>query len=57
MKIRTVIAVIIAAVWAINYTVAVFNTTYHPPLEINAVMLLMAGYFFGSGLRKGTQEP
>lgn len=49
---RLIIAFVILVVWAANYTVAIFNSMYHPPIEVNAPMLLVAGYFFGSGVKR-----
>lgn len=53
---RLIIAFVILAVWAANYTVALFNSAYHPPVEINGPMLIVAGYFFGSGIKKAIKN-
>lgn len=52
MNVQTIIGVGVFVVWAISYLAGVINTGYHPPIEINAVMLLVAGFFFGGGLTK-----
>lgn len=57
MNAQTIIGVGVFAVWAVSYLAGVINTGYHPPIEINAVMLLVAGYFFTDGLsRKKKKE-
>lgn len=48
---RVIIAIIITLVWAASYVAAIFSN-YHPPVEVNGIMLLVGGYFFGTGLRK-----
>lgn len=56
MNTRTFIALVVTAVWAAGYAARILNPDFNPPLEVNAVMLIVAGYFFGSGLRKKDQD-
>jgi hypothetical protein len=57
---QTIIGVGVFLVWAVSYIAGVLNSSYDPPIEINAVMLIVAGFFFGGGLKKkgkGPDEP
>lgn len=56
MNTRTFIALVVTVVWAAGYTAAIFSPTFRPPIEVNAVMLIVAGFFFGSGIKKGGGE-
>ena len=53
MNVRTFIAVVVTLVWAMGYIVSFLNNDFHAPVEVNAVMLLVAGGFFTSGIKKG----
>lgn len=53
MNVRLFIAIVVTSVWAATYITAIASPRFHPDLGVNAVMLLVAGYFFGTGLRKG----
>lgn len=53
MNVRTFIAIVVTVVWAAGYITAIITSRFHPDIAVNAVMLLVAGYFFGSGIRKG----
>lgn len=55
MNVRTFIAVVVTIVWAAGYITAIVSHSFQPPLEVNAVMLLVAGFFFGAGIRKGRE--
>lgn len=41
------IAVLIAVVWAVSVVAAIFIPEYSPPIEIHAIMGLVAGGLFG----------
>lgn len=56
MNPQIILGGIVTTVWAVSYLMGVFNPGYSPPIEINAVMLLVGGYFFGSGLRKNGKK-
>jgi hypothetical protein len=56
MNVRTFIALVVTIVWACGYVAAILNPSFHPDVSINAVMLLVAGYFFASGIKKGPKE-
>ena len=56
MNTRTFIALVVTVVWAAGYAAQILNPSFNPPLEVNAIMLVVAGYFFGSGLRKKEEE-
>lgn len=52
MNVRTAIAIVVTLVWATTYLAAVFSKNFHPDLAVNAVMLMVAGFFFSSGIRR-----
>lgn len=54
--VRIAIAMIVTVVWAISYAVSIVNHHYHPPAEINGVMLLVAGFFFATGIREQAHQ-
>jgi hypothetical protein len=57
MNVRTIIALVVTAVWAAGYTAAIVTDGhFQPDLGVNAVMLLVAGYFFATGIKKGPRE-
>lgn len=56
MNIRIFIAVVVTVVWAAGYAAKILDPSFNPPLEVNAVMLVIAGYFFGSGFRKKEEK-
>lgn len=43
-------------VWLISYAVSIVNHHYHPAPELNGIMLLVAGYFFATGIREQSSE-
>lgn len=46
------VAVIVVIVWAASSIATFADRSYHPPDGINAVMMLVAGWFFATGIRK-----
>ena len=50
MNIRTFIALVVTVVWAAGYITAILSPTFQPDIAVNAVMLLVAGFFFGAGI-------
>lgn len=56
MNTRTFIAIVVTVIWAAGYGARILDPSFNPPLEVNAIMLIVAGYFFGSGLRKKDQS-
>lgn len=55
MNVRTIIALAVTFVWVSLYMTAIVNANFHPPVEVNAVMLLVAGFFFSGGIKKGKE--
>lgn len=54
MNVRTFIALVVTVIWAAGYGAAILSSgDFQPDVSVNAVMLLVAGYFFASGIRKG----
>jgi hypothetical protein len=54
MNIRIFIAVVVTLVWGAGYIAAIISQgEFSPDISVNAVMLLVAGYFFSSGLKRG----
>lgn len=53
MNVRTFIAVVVTLVWAAGYVTSFLDNDFQAPVEVNAVMLLIAGGFFTSGIKKG----
>lgn len=49
---QTGIAGVVVLVWAASFVATFIDRTYHPPEGINAVMMLVAGFFFATGMRK-----
>lgn len=43
---------LVALVWAASNIATFIDRTYHPPDGINAVMMLVAGFFFATGMKK-----
>lgn len=57
MNVRTFIAVVVTLVWAAGYVAAIASRgSFQPDIGVNAVMLLIAGYFFASGIKRGPKE-
>jgi hypothetical protein len=57
MNVRIFIAVVVTLVWGAGYVAAIAsNGDFSPDISVNAVMLLVAGYFFSSGIKKGPKE-
>lgn len=56
MNVQAIIGVGVFIVWAVSYLAGVINPDYSPPIEINAVMLLVAGFFFGGGLKRNGKK-
>jgi fatty acid desaturase len=57
MNVRLFIAVVVTLVWGAGYVAAIAsNGEFSPDISVNAVMLLVAGYFFSSGIKKGPKE-
>lgn len=52
MNVQIFIGVGVFLVWAIAYIAGVVNPDYSPPIEINGVMLIVAGFFFRRGIDK-----
>lgn len=56
MNVRTFIAVVVTVVWGAGYIASIVSHgDFHPGIEVNAVMLVVAGFFFGSGIKKGRE--
>lgn len=54
MNIQIFIGLVVTAIWAAGYAVAIVTRgAYQPDLAVNAVMLIVVGYFFSSGIKKG----
>lgn len=56
MNVRTIIACVVTVVWAATYIAAILVPDFQPRIEVNAVMLLVAGYFFSSGIVRGNKD-
>lgn len=53
MNIRIFIAIVVTLVWAAGYIAAIASQgDFAPDITVNAVMLLVAGYFFSSGIKR-----
>lgn len=52
-RIRIGVAIVVTFVWAISYVTSIVNRAYHPPPEVNAVMLLVAAFFFSPFYTRG----
>lgn len=52
MNAQTVIGGVVTAVWTVSTLATFADRTYHPPDGINALMMLVAGFFFATGMRK-----
>ena len=49
-RLRTGIAILIATAWAVSFIIDVVNPNYEPPAAVHALMLLVAGFFFGPNI-------
>lgn len=52
MNPQTALGGVVALVWAASNVATFIDRTYHPPDGINAVMMLVAGFFFATGMKK-----
>lgn len=52
MNTQTAVAAVVVLVWAASSIATFADRSYHPPDGINAVMMLVAGWFFATGIRK-----
>jgi hypothetical protein len=43
------VAYVITGVWVISFTVDLLTRSYEPPTGVQALMVLAAGYLFGTG--------
>lgn len=53
MNVQTFIAIVVTVVWAAGYIAAIAVRDFHPDILVNGVMMLIAGYFFTTGIKKG----
>jgi hypothetical protein len=49
---QTALGGVVVLVWAASSVATFIDRTYHPPDGINAVMMLVAGFFFATGMKK-----
>lgn len=49
-----VIAIVIVLMWALSVTAGILDPAYSTSLQIHAIMAVVAGYFFGEGIRLKT---
>lgn len=52
MNARVVIASVITAVWALTYLKSFLDPSFHADPQLNALMMIVAGFFFATGIRK-----
>jgi predicted tellurium resistance membrane protein TerC len=52
MNPQTAVGAVVVLVWAASSLATFIDRTYHPPDGINSVMMLVAGFFFATGMRK-----
>lgn len=50
---RTFIAIVVTIVWAASYLADILSSDFSPSPLLNPVMILVAGFFFRTGLEKG----
>lgn len=55
-RVRLAIAVAVTGIWAASYIISLVNHLYHPPPELNGLMLIVSGFFFASGMREQQRE-
>jgi len=53
MNTQTFIALVVTVVWAAGYIADILSDKFAPSPLVNGVMLLVAGFFFRTGLKKG----
>lgn len=57
MNIQIFIGLVVTVIWASGYAVSIITRGgYQPDLAVNAVMLTVVGYFFSSGIKKGSKR-
>lgn len=56
MNPQTAIGAIVVLVWAANFLAAIVDRTYQPPEGVNAIMMLVAGFFFATGTRRAKDD-
>lgn len=56
MNTQTVIALIVTFVWAATYLAAILVRDFQPSIAVNGVMMLVAGFFFSRGIKKGNGQ-
>lgn len=56
MNVQTFIAVVVTVVWGAGYIADILSDKFSPSPLVNGVMLLVAGFFFSTGLKKGNGD-
>lgn len=56
-KLRSIIIVVVAAVWAVNFTAPVFVSEFHPEPELNVAFMAIVGILTASYRMDKQQSP
>lgn len=46
----------ITVVWVISFGVGVVNQSYHPPATVHVLMLSVAAFVYGEGIRRSRDD-
>lgn len=50
-RFQIIVATIVTLIWAAGFTVSYVDRSFSPPAELSGIMLVVAGWLFGRGLR------